>query len=164
MATEAWIEAVFAKLMLAYGSTKFSSFMRGQDPAAVKAYWLHELRGLNEADLAYGLDHLPANDIPNVMQFRAACLRRPPEAFRMLKEPEVDPAGRARVLAQLRALADALTINRDPKAWAWKLRARELAGEKLTQFQRQCWREALERELLREAEAKALEPPAGDAS
>jgi len=31
----------------------------------------------------------------------------------------------------------------DPKAWAWKLRAREMAGEQLGRAQREAWREAL---------------------
>jgi hypothetical protein len=31
----------------------------------------------------------------------------------------------------------------DPKAWAWRLRARELSGERLSLVQRRFWREAL---------------------
>jgi len=35
----------------------------------------------------------------------------------------------------------------DPKAWAWRLRKRELELDRLTPFQRCAWREALKTEL-----------------
>jgi hypothetical protein len=35
----------------------------------------------------------------------------------------------------------------DPKAWAWALRAREEAGERLNEHERRMWREALQWEL-----------------
>ncbi len=34
-------------------------------------------------------------------------------------------------------------MNRDPKAWAHRLRERELSGENLSNYQRKCWRQAL---------------------
>lgn len=34
-------------------------------------------------------------------------------------------------------------MNRDPKAWAHRLRERELNGEDLSNYQRKTWREAL---------------------
>lgn len=37
--------------------------------------------------------------------------------------------------------------NADPLSWARRLRAREQAGERLSQFQRDAWREALRHEF-----------------
>lgn len=43
-----------------------------------------------------------------------------------------------------------------PKAWAWKLRERELAGERLSQIQRENWRAALRGEVtIADDEAQA---------
>ena len=44
-------------------------------------------------------------------------------------------------------LQRSFTEQRDPKAWAWALKAREERGEPLSLVQRQFWREALRREL-----------------
>jgi len=35
----------------------------------------------------------------------------------------------------------------NPKAWAWRLRAREAAGDRLTKAQRDMWRSALRVEM-----------------
>jgi hypothetical protein len=51
---------------------------------------------------------------------------------------------------QAAAKVDEFRANcaKSPKAWAWKLRERELAGEELVEHSRDAWRAALEHELL----------------
>lgn len=75
------------------------------------------------------------------------------ERARMRGEPAppvsrrvADPARMRRALAGLRQQLDA---PRDPKAWAWRLKAREEGGEQLTPAQREAWRAALHVELAR---------------
>lgn len=54
------------------------------------------------------------------------------------------PDERASVIRKAkRALATLGANNRDPKAWAHALKAREEAGEKLSRTQREAWRDAL---------------------
>lgn len=40
--------------------------------------------------------------------------------------------------------------KQDPKTWAWRLKAREEQGERLSKVQRDFWREALRAELATE--------------
>lgn len=145
------VEAIFTKFALVYGSAKFNAMYRDQDVATLRAHWMHELRGLTEQDVAYALAHLPPHEIPNVLQLRMIAMRRPPAAFRTLTEPQASPERVERVVARLKALGDELTRVRSPKVWAWRLREREVAGERLSSWQRSCWREALATELRQEA-------------
>ena len=49
-----------------------------------------------------------------------------------------------RLRGQLAAMAQALRgANANPKAWAHRLRARELRGEQINDTQRAAWREVL---------------------
>jgi hypothetical protein len=144
------VEAIFTKFALVYGSAKFNAMYRDQDVRVLKAHWVHELRGLNDQDVAYALAHLPPHEIPNVLQLRMIALRRPPAAFPQLAEPPASPERVERVLARMRALGDELTKQHSSTAWAWKLRAREANKEQLLSWTRHCWREALATELATE--------------
>lgn len=142
---EPWVEKIFRKLSATYGQ----AFMRqydGVDLADVKANWAHELGVFQQAPdaIAYGLDHLPVDRPPTVLQFRDCC-RRPTEhstSTLRLPMPKPDPK-----LA--RAIRDAWKPvgSGGPRAWANRLRDREQSGEKLTAFQRSAWREALAAEI-----------------
>ena len=59
----------------------------------------------------------------------------------------VKPMTQAEKVATLHALRDMMKNRIDPKAWAYKLRDRENAGEELTRTQREAWRTALKRDV-----------------
>lgn len=138
---DAWIERIFLKLSVTYGQ----AFLRqydGVDLADVKANWAHELSGFQQMPgaIRYGLEFLPADRPPNVMQFRDLCRRSPPPPPPLqIAGPPVDPA----VAVEARKIFAAKPRRANPRAWAETLRDREQQGAKLTQAQRSAWREAL---------------------
>jgi len=144
------IEAVFAKLLLVYGSGRLNATYREQDIGTVKRHWAHELRGVMRDDIAYGLTVLPADHLPNVLEFKQACMRRPVyNAPKRLEAPRANPEHARAVLGRLHALAEQFRGRgqQDPKAWAWKLKARHEAGEKIPSAHVTMYRAALAREL-----------------
>jgi hypothetical protein len=147
-AVPSMIEAVFAKLLLVYGQ-RFVQFLSGQDVATVKRHWTHELRGITENDLAYGLTVLPPDYVPNVLQFKAACQRAPVQSVRAIAGPPASPERVKAVLERMHAATAHLRGNgtADPKAWAWKLLKRHESGERIPSCHLRMARDALEREL-----------------
>lgn len=105
-----WIDRIFTKLSLTYGRA-FMSQYEGLDPAAVKADWAMELSGFQRAPeaLRYGLQNLPADRVPNVLQFRALCRRAPAPPVKQLPAPQMDEAARAKVRAMLNELRVKMT-------------------------------------------------------
>jgi hypothetical protein len=69
--------------------------------------------------------------------FRAACNRLPEPMPVALPAPAANPA----IVAKVRNAISA--ANQDAMAWAYRLKSREERGDRLTPFQRHCWREAL---------------------
>ena len=49
--------------------------------------------------------------------------------------------------AIVQRLGQVFSERHDPKGWAWRLKAREESGERLTKAQRDMWRAALRVEL-----------------
>lgn len=143
---DSWVERIFRKLSATYGQ----AFLRqydGVDLADVKANWAHELAVFQQAPdaIAYGLEHLPVDRPPTVLQFRDAC-RRPTEhatSTLRLPLPKPDPAMARAIRAAWKPVGAG-----SPRAWAERLRDRERSGEKLTPFQRAAWREALAAEIV----------------
>ena len=143
----AWVDRLFDRLAATYGHT-FSSRWAGQDLAAVKAIWAEELGGFSKHPkaLAAALKMLPP-DPPNAIQFREIARtqmrdeRQPPKP--QLPAPPADPERIARAVEQARTAPDGI----GPKDWAWRLKAREESGERLTKAQRDMWREALKDDL-----------------
>lgn len=83
------IDAVFAKFTFVWGQKFLASFdgmslgwvANHGEPMPVKPQWLHELKGVNRNQLAYGLSNLPATDFPpTVIQFRVICRSMPDES------------------------------------------------------------------------------------
>lgn len=144
------IEAVFAKLLLVYGAGRLNAAYRDQDISTVKRHWAHELRGLIESDIAYGLTVLPPDFVPNVLQFKAACQRAPVEAVKAIAGPPASPERVKRALARFAELRGQLLKGGDPKAWAWVL-LRRAEHERVPSCHLRMARDALERELLAQA-------------
>lgn len=57
--------------------------------------------------------------------------------------PRLSPGEKVALLQRLREVVTQRTAATNPRAWALALRDREHRGERLTPFQRQCWRDAL---------------------
>jgi len=133
----AWVDSLFARLAVRYGSA-WMGMWSGVDIAAVKADWAEELAGfVNAPDaIKHALENLPDRP-PNVQQFRALCINRP-VAFKALPEPKAAAEVVEKAMSAMSRPAD-----HDPKAWAWTLKAREESGGKLGMVQRAAWREAL---------------------
>lgn len=129
---DAWVDRIFDKLALVYGH-QFLSRWDGLDLARVKADWGHELRRFqqNAAAITHGLENLPADRPPTVLQFRDLCAghRGPAPALPHNPAP-ADPKRVAAELARLRALPN----NRggDCREWARNIVARHRAGDKAT--------------------------------
>ena len=96
----AWVEKIFQKLSLTYGRD-FTIRWEGLSLDDVKADWGHELSRLqaNPGAIRYGLESLPDNKPPTVLEFRALCNRRPDAAPPMLEAPRPDPVAAAKVMA-----------------------------------------------------------------
>lgn len=136
-----WVEAIFGRLALAYGG-RFMAQYEGLQPEHVKTAWSTELDGITSRGIAHALKNLPGDFPVNAMQFRKLCREaHTPDARPALPAPagQVTPADVERLA---RAVAP-MRNQRDPKAWAHALKAREDAGERLSRMQRDAWRAAL---------------------
>jgi hypothetical protein len=139
-----WVERIFEKLTLVYGQA-FLRRWADIDLNCVKSDWSHELSGFDRAPkaIAFALANLPETP-PTVVQFKAIARQAPAAEVPLLPEPKADPARLAAELAKLGTLRATVTAQAgDMKAWARRLKAREMAAERLSSFQRNAWRVAL---------------------
>lgn len=143
MLDEAVTEKILSKLALTYGA-RFHELYAGLDAGMVRRNWAKELDGVSREGVEYAFANLPERFPPNVLEFRKLCQGRRTEASQ-LRLPPPKAAGMSQEARQRLAAAMAAwrQRNADPKAWARRLRARELACEPLTTHQRAMWRSAL---------------------
>lgn len=143
----AWVERLFGHLAVRYGS-RWLLMWEGIDMLAVKADWAQELAGFQNHPqaLRHALETLPPDSPPNAAQFRALCLRAPEPAAKQLPPPSTNRDAVERILAAVQRPKQV-----GGREWAYRLRDREQAGERLTLVQRQFWREALKPEAARQA-------------
>ena len=144
---DAWVERIWLAMRATYGAAFDRQWAcpAGADPAehvrGLKAHWGRELARYQQAPdaIRHALDNLPER-VPNLVEFKAMCNRRPDYAPPALPAPKADPAK----VAELIAKVDRGSIL-DPKEWARKLKAREEGSKEhgLTQYQRDAWRTAL---------------------
>lgn len=137
----AWIVALHERLTLVYGP-RFALQYGNLDQDKVIASWAHELRYCSTASIKHALNNLPPH-APNAVQFRELCMTLP-KPVPALALPRGGDKPSQSTLARLdAAVSGVLAADRDPRAWARRLREREQAGERLTLFQRNAWRQAL---------------------
>lgn len=138
------VERILSKLALTYG-VRANDQYRDMDADMVRANWALEMDGVSVDAIRYACAHLPEHHPPNVIEFRKLCQGRRSEHEQLrLPPPTPDPpsAGmRARMAAAMAPLQ--VRASTDPRAWARRLRQRELACERLTPYQREAWRDAL---------------------
>jgi hypothetical protein len=136
----AWVDRIFEKLSLLYGR-EFISRWDGLDLAAVKSDWSHELAGFKNwpEAIKFGLEHLPPDRPPTVLQFRDICRKAPGKAMLALPEP---PANPERVQSELAKLAAVPVQRQDAKAWAHRIIERHAAGQPVSIASLRCARAA----------------------
>lgn len=143
MLDEQLTEQILSKLALTYG-TRFHQAYEGMDSGMVRRNWAKELDGVSRDGVLYAMANLPERFPPNVLEFRRLCQSRRTEASRLALPPPkpggADEAMKARIA---KAVNRVRQRDADPRAWAKRLRQRELACENLTQTQRDFWRAAL---------------------
>lgn len=137
-----WVDRLFHKLSVTYGQ----GFMRqydGVDPDDVKANWGIELACFqqNPEAIRRGLEHLPTDRAPTVLQFRDLCRSSAQSEALALPAPPKEPVA-PEIIAATKAAFDRKD-TRGWKDWAIALKRRHESGERLTRFQVQCYRESL---------------------
>jgi len=129
-----WVERIFDKLSLAYG-TDFMGRWRDIDANAVQSDWGHELAAFENAPhaIAYALANLPEKP-PTVLVFKAICRRAPALETPQLPVPNANPERIKAELAKLEPMRRAIESNRvvDRLAWAKSILVRRDAGEKIS--------------------------------
>jgi len=145
------VEAAFTRFALVYGTQAMSRMWMGQDLPTVKRAWCHELRGFTSLDLIWAMEHLPPQGIPNLLEFKALCQRRPEGVRLALKGPQADPARVAAVIGQLQELKATLTNGNRATDWQDKILERYARRDpRLTKFQRDICEELLAARSARE--------------
>ena len=148
-----WVDALFGKLTVAYGQ-RFLGLYAGLSLDAVKADWGDTLDGLQARPEAikHALAHLPPDNPPTAMQFRAICRNAPAPAAPRLDAPHAlpDPQRMAQALGKLQTTTSASKSGREV---ALKLARRELWQKQhpsdvsrydtMTAAQRAFWRTVL---------------------
>lgn len=152
-----WVDSLFTRLQVRYGAA-WNRMWDGIDISVVKADWAEELGGFacNPDAIKRALDMLPNDWPPNVAQFKALCIGPPGDVCDKplrLEAPSADP----KIVEAVKSVGRNVQTE-GPKAWAWRLKARDFAGDRLTKFQRDAWREALKGELA--DAARTVEMPA----
>ena len=140
------VEAAFTKFALVYGAPRIEAFYRSQDMATVKAHWCHELRGFTSLDVAYALEHLPPEGIPNVLQFKALCQHRPLPGLDKLVEPKADTARVRAVAEELKRVQASIKSGAMARGWVQALEAKQAQGKVLTDWQRKLLEAMRERQ------------------
>ena len=140
-----WMRKLFAELQGNYG-TRFLDMWRsgqadtnGDDVGLQNAMdmWAEKLAGFRERPDAIRrvLDTLPKHP-PTLPEFVALCRQScPKQEVKALPAPDVPPSVIEARQAEAQAIAARVSGNVPSKAWAHKLRARYLAGERLMMAQ-----------------------------
>jgi len=154
----AWIDRIFEKLQLVYGS-HFTGRWSGVSIEAVKADWAHELDGMEQhpESIKHALQHLPIDQPPTVLQFRELCRKALLPKHKELPAPPVNPEAARAVAAKLAKVSQHIGDHLTPIR---ALMHRELAGpgHGLTKFQREFWRKALKREIWAQHQIDTSQP------
>jgi hypothetical protein len=126
-----WIDRIFEKLGLVYGN-EFLNRWKGLKLTDVKTDWAHELAGFQQLPdaIAWGLQNLPPERPPTVLQFRDLCRKAPAPDLPRLPEPKADPE---RLKAEVAKLAPLLAKTKKPASginvdWAHRIVAKHDSG------------------------------------
>ena len=145
MLDDAITERILSKLALTYGA-RFADTYAGMDMESVRRNWAKELAGVSREGVLYAMANLPERFPPNVLEFRKLCQSRRTEAAQMRLPPPKPGAMTESMKDIVAGTLKRLGVRAgesNARAWAHRLRQRELACETLTPLQREMWRDAL---------------------
>jgi hypothetical protein len=137
------VDYIFSQCAATYGAAWDRSL--GQAPIAdTKTAWLSAIAPFRNSKrrIMWALENMPER-APNPVEFRNLCRAAPMQDAPVLPAPKADPE---RVAAELAKLGTILTKQESPhskKDWAHKLKARHVAGDRLSEYQITCYRVAL---------------------
>jgi hypothetical protein len=108
-----WVDKIFEKLSLIFGQA-FIRQWEGMDVGIVKADWADELGCFEKSpdSISYGLENVNPDRPPNVLQFKAICVKAPQYAPPALPRPKATEADRDRVRRMLSQVRDNITLGR----------------------------------------------------
>jgi hypothetical protein len=135
-----WVEKIFKKLSVTYGRD-FLGRYEGIPLNDVKSDWAHELSGfeVHPESIKHALQNLSPSKAPTVYEFRNVCSAAPKMAMLELLRPPQDPSIVAAIVSGIKSKP----VMNGMKDWAYRLKARHEAGEKLNLNQVRCYTEAL---------------------
>jgi hypothetical protein len=101
---EHWIEKIFERMSLTYGS-RFTSMWAAVDADKLKAHWARELGGFADVPevIGHALDHMPDDRPPTLPEFRKLCCNAPRKPLPLLPAPKADPERVSALVASLKA-------------------------------------------------------------
>jgi hypothetical protein len=152
---DSWIGRIFDHMSVLYGS-RFADLWRGSDLDTIRRMWAEKLAGFRSMPGAIkeALDSLDSKPYPPTLpEFLAMCREAAPrhqiKPVMIGYQPTAEDQARAQEI--IRTAAERIRGDeRDHKAWAKKLKARDEAGEKLSLLQVEAYKEALATETEQE--------------
>ena len=137
------IDRLFDRFATTYGVAWMRQW-EGVNAVSVKTMWAAGLAGYGNhlKAIAWALENLPER-CPNLIEIRNLCRLAPAAEVPVLPANKAGPQRVAAELAKLAPLLAVTTDIQDHKAWAKRLQAGELAGEKLGMAQKSMYRAAL---------------------
>ena len=131
-----WVESLLARMLAIYGQ-KFRSQWADVPAESMRETWAVALGRFDGERIKWALDQMIATCPwpPTLPEFAALCRQAPRDEPVKLPAPDVPPSVIEARQAEAQAIAARVAENVPSKAWAHKLRARYLAGERLMMAQ-----------------------------
>ena len=138
------VERLFDRLSMTYG-TEFKNKWTGMPLNEIKTHWTYELSQFagNLNAIGWALQNLP-DRCPNLIEFKSLCKQAPRPTTIALDAPkvpiEVVDTEISKIIASLVKTPES---TGDHKRWARRLKERHEKGEKLSPYQINCYKVAL---------------------
>jgi len=138
------VERLFDRLSMTYG-TEFKNKWTGMPLNEIKTHWAYELSQFagNLNAIGWALQNLP-DRCPNLIEFKSLCKQAPRPTTIALDAPkvsvEVVDTEISKIIASLVKTPES---TGDHKRWARRLKERAEKGEKLSPYQINCYKVAL---------------------
>lgn len=138
------VERLFDRLSMTYGA-EFKNKWTGMPLNEIKTHWAYELSQFagNLNAIGWALQNLP-DRCPNLIEFKSLCKQAPRPTTIALDAPkvpiEVVDTEISKIIASLVKTPES---TGDHKRWARRLKERHEKGEKLSPYQINCYKVAL---------------------
>lgn len=139
-----WVDKIFARLTVRFGN-RFLDRWNGVDMDAVRFDWASVLDGFEQWPdaIKFAIENMDDEKPPTATMFRTFALKAPKPELLQLPEPKADPVRMAAALGKLEHVRNAQASPHGMKDWAYRLKARHDAGDKLNPNQIRCYQAAL---------------------